>query len=166
MLLGTGNYNYAAVNACGINQEEALSHLKTALALNPTIKPAQDALAFCQKEIAEIKTWRNALRVSGEDDTTYSNYQVKETKSGSKNKDTVSLLLQNNAVACMLQKLRLFVLQKVLYLFQWLNLCKINSTMCDSISTKIAKEFVTPGSERGAKIEAMLKVRNKYLFLY
>jgi len=64
ILLGVGNSNYGAINACGLNQEEALSHLKLALKINPSIKPADEALSFCRKEFAEAKLWREHLKNS------------------------------------------------------------------------------------------------------
>jgi tetratricopeptide (TPR) repeat protein len=64
ILLGVGNSNYGAINACGLNQEEALSHLQLALKTNAGMKPAEEALAFCRKEFAEAKIWRQHLSSS------------------------------------------------------------------------------------------------------
>jgi Tfp pilus assembly protein PilF len=38
LLLGTGNRNYAAVHACGLNQKKALFHLRTAYNLDAGMK--------------------------------------------------------------------------------------------------------------------------------
>lgn len=64
ILLGVGNSNYGAINACGLNQEVALTHLQLALKSNPSLKPAEEALNFCRKEFAEAKIWRQHLSAS------------------------------------------------------------------------------------------------------
>ena len=61
ILLGTSNHNFAAMNACGLHQQEALAHLELALQLQPDIKMVQQAILFCQLEISEAKLWRNIL---------------------------------------------------------------------------------------------------------
>ena len=38
MLLGTGARNFASINACGLNYEIALPHLRFALQLDPEMK--------------------------------------------------------------------------------------------------------------------------------
>ena len=51
LLLGTGARNFAAINACGLNQHEAMQHLQRAVQLNPEIVRAQEALDFCREEL-------------------------------------------------------------------------------------------------------------------
>jgi tetratricopeptide (TPR) repeat protein len=46
MLLGTGNRNFGAVNACGLNQEEALGHLRMALEARGDLEPAAKVLIY------------------------------------------------------------------------------------------------------------------------
>ncbi len=67
MMLGCGSRNYGAVHACGLNQEAALRHLQVALQLEPTsgkgsrLRPVEEAVEFCQKEIQEVKSWRQTV---------------------------------------------------------------------------------------------------------
>ena len=67
MMLGCGSRNYGAVHACGLNQETALRHLQVALQLEPAssgsgrLKPVEEAVVFCQKEIQEVKSWRQVV---------------------------------------------------------------------------------------------------------
>lgn len=61
ILLGTSKYNYASQYACGLNHKEALDHLQVAYQLDPSMQPVEDALRFCEKEIGEVKFWRNIL---------------------------------------------------------------------------------------------------------
>jgi len=88
ILLGVGNSNYGAVNACGLNQEEALGHLQLALKNNSALKPAEEALAFCRKEFAEAKIWRQHLsssKTSSSTDVSDSNTMI----------DTIKRILQH-----------------------------------------------------------------------
>eukprot|EP01041_Mallomonas_annulata_P001215 gene1215-2365_t len=51
----------ALVHACGLNQEEAMTHLRIALSLDPSIKAASEALESCRQEIAKVKQWREIV---------------------------------------------------------------------------------------------------------
>ena len=61
LLLGTGARNFAAINACGLNQHEAMQHLQRAVQLNPEIVRAQEALDFCREELESVEEWRRRV---------------------------------------------------------------------------------------------------------
>lgn len=61
LLLGTSSRNFAAVNACGLNHEEALLHLRRAQAIDPNLKQVTDAINFCKLEFTEVLQWRQSL---------------------------------------------------------------------------------------------------------
>ena len=61
MLLGTGNRNFASINACGLNQNEAVDHLLSALQAKPDLSLAQAALDFCRLETSQVKMWRDMV---------------------------------------------------------------------------------------------------------
>lgn len=69
ILLGTSNFNYAAQNACGLNQEEALDHLQAAYQLDPSMKSVEAALLFCEQEIGEVRSWRQISKSTSADST-------------------------------------------------------------------------------------------------
>ena len=48
LLLGCGGGNHAALHACGVNQAEAITHLRMALRLDASLQPVRDALSFCE----------------------------------------------------------------------------------------------------------------------
>ena len=48
LLLGCGSGNHAALHACGLNQAEAITHLRMALRLDASLQPVRDALSFCE----------------------------------------------------------------------------------------------------------------------
>ena len=69
MLLGTGARNYGAVHACGLNQREAVKHLKMAMQFvsgRPeharVAQEAKEALEFCKKEFEEVSIWAKAVQ--------------------------------------------------------------------------------------------------------
>ena len=55
----SGSGSVAAVNACGLNQEEAISHLSAALSLEQTwdLRRVREAASFCVQEHAEVEQW-------------------------------------------------------------------------------------------------------------
>ncbi|CAM9580759.1 unnamed protein product [Chrysoparadoxa australica] len=57
ILLGTGIANYGAQQACGLNIEEAMSLLSQALAADPNLSPARDALTYCETELQQMELW-------------------------------------------------------------------------------------------------------------
>lgn len=64
LLLGVGAKNYAASHACGLNQEEAIPYLQTALTRDPdspSAKIIKDALSFCAHTMSEAKEWDDRL---------------------------------------------------------------------------------------------------------
>eukprot|EP01038_Epipyxis_sp_PR26KG_P016012 gene16012-21731_t len=64
LLLGTGNRNYASINACGLNQEEAIKHLRIAADINPSLQPVINAIDFCRLEIKQTREWKEILNKS------------------------------------------------------------------------------------------------------
>jgi tetratricopeptide (TPR) repeat protein len=65
--LGISSRNYGSTNACGVNQESAIRHLRTAASTDPKLANlAVQALKFCSEEIGEVKFWRSKLGL-GED---------------------------------------------------------------------------------------------------
>ena len=61
LLLGTGTRNYASINACGLNQEEAITHLRMALSVRPDLEMVQRALDFCKLEFTEANQWSKVV---------------------------------------------------------------------------------------------------------
>lgn len=61
LLLGTGTRNYASINACGLNQEEAITHLRMALSVRPDLEMVQRALDFCKLEFNEANQWSKVV---------------------------------------------------------------------------------------------------------
>ncbi len=56
-MTGTGRFNYAAAQACGLNRDAAMTHFRRALELEPGLEPAEQALAFCEAEAREEALW-------------------------------------------------------------------------------------------------------------
>jgi tetratricopeptide (TPR) repeat protein len=67
VLLGTGSGNlYGAKVACGLNQEDALAHLQSAIQIaersDQALSPAvSEAVQFCRTEVLETARWQNFL---------------------------------------------------------------------------------------------------------
>jgi hypothetical protein len=62
------------VNACGLNQEEAISHLSAALSLEQTwdLRRVREAATFCVQEHSEVEQWSgiaSELRAKNEEET-------------------------------------------------------------------------------------------------
>lgn len=67
ILTGTGATNMAAVHACGLNEQEALEHLRIAA---ETIPEAATALKECESQLQEVEVWASrakAARISQEE---------------------------------------------------------------------------------------------------
>jgi len=76
LLLGTGTRNYASINACGLNQEEAITHLRTALSVRPDLPLAQKALDFCKLEFTEATQWSKVVADSRSSSTVTSSSRM------------------------------------------------------------------------------------------
>ena len=74
LLLGTGSRNFAALNACGLNEKSALEHLEAALHSNTakgqsasTVKNAQDlaqrAVEWCRSEQKSVERWSDICKL-------------------------------------------------------------------------------------------------------
>ena len=57
LLTGTGRFNYAFPQACGLNRDAAVTHFRRALELDPGHEAAQQALAFCEAEARDEALW-------------------------------------------------------------------------------------------------------------
>lgn len=74
LLLGTGSRNFAALNACGLNEKSALEHLEAALRSNTakgqsasSVKNAQDlaqrAVEWCRSEQKSVDRWSEICKL-------------------------------------------------------------------------------------------------------
>lgn len=58
-LIHSGSGSVAALNACGLNQDEAIGHFSAALSLEQTwdLRRVREAANFCVQEHAEVDQW-------------------------------------------------------------------------------------------------------------
>lgn len=67
LLTGTGRFNYAAAQACGLMRDAAMAHFRRALELDPAHEQAYAALAFCEAEARDEALWAERVAVLKEE---------------------------------------------------------------------------------------------------
>ena len=66
----SGSGSVAAINACGINQKEAMAHFSAALEVEQDydLRRVREAANFCVQEFNEVDQWRGIVREIKEED--------------------------------------------------------------------------------------------------
>lgn len=164
LLLGTGTRNYASINACGLNQEEAITHLRMALSVRPDLEMVQRALDFCKLEFTEANQWS---KVVATDNTT----TVTTASSGDKErrKNVLTRVLGN------ILSPHHILIRPMQALCRWLkrrSYHRVFAVLCNGLTILNSSSSTGRGSKGAnfAAIDAMKKVRRStsyvYLFIY
>ena len=161
LLLGTGTRNYASINACGLNQEEAITHLRMALSVRPDLEMVQRALDFCKLEFTEANQWSKIVVVT--------NNRTTVTASSSSNERKKNLLTRGVVGNMLLMMSHHIFIRPMQSLCQWLKkrsyhgvfrvLC--NGSGILSSSSTGSRTTTSSSSSSSAAADAMKKVRRR-----
>ena len=160
LLLGTGTRNYASINACGLNQEEAITHLRMALSVRPDLEMVQRALDFCKLEFTEANQWSKVV---------VTNNRTTVTLSSSSNNERKKNLLTRGVLGNMLRMMSHHIfIRPMQSLCRWLkkrSYHRVFGVLCNGSgilsSSSTGTSFTTSSSSSSAAAEAMKKVRRR-----